>query len=170
MRNVEFVKSKNVMILPLLLTLGAVACDGDHHRAAKPAPASHPASHQVQFTRDATEERMKITIGPKTFSATLEDNPAVTKLKALLPLRLKMTELNGNEKYYRLATRLPTDVKNPGTIQAGDLMLYGDDSLVIFYKTFKTSYAYTRLGRIGNPSGLAAVVGAGDVSVTLELE
>ncbi len=113
---------------------------------------------------------MKITIGSKTFEATLEDNPTAGKLKALLPLRLNMTELNGNEKYYDLPTRLPTDARLPGAIQTGDLMLYGDNTLVLFYKPFKTAYTYTRLGRINNPSGLAAAVGTGNVSVTFESE
>ena len=113
---------------------------------------------------------MNITIGSKTFKATLEDNPTVTKLRTLMPLNLKMTELNGNEKYHHLPTRLPTDPVRPGTIRAGDLMLYGDNSLVLFYRTFATSYRYTRLGRIDDPSRLEIAVGAGDVSATFELE
>jgi hypothetical protein len=114
--------------------------------------------------------QVKITIGSKTFNATFEDNPSVAKFKALLPLTLNMTELNGNEKYYHLSTRLPTDAGSLGSIQSGDLMLYGDNSLVLFYKTFESSYRYTRLGRIDDPSGLAAAVGAGEVSATFELE
>jgi hypothetical protein len=113
---------------------------------------------------------MKITIGSKTFKVMLENNPAVAKLKMLLPLTLEMTELNGNEKYYAFSTRFPTDAINPNTIQSGDLMFYGNNILVLFYKTFETSYSYTRLGRIADPSGLADIVGKGNVSVTFEME
>ena len=162
-----------VTLLPSLVTamiLGGAACDAADRPIAKLAPTSVPASHQVRGTNKATEAKMRIIIGSKTFKATLEDNATAGKLKALLPLRVNMTELNGNEKYYDLPTRLPADAGRPGAIQAGDLMLYGDNTLVLFYKPFKTSYTYTRLGRINNPSGLAAAVGTGDVSVAFESE
>lgn len=57
---------------------------------------------------------------------------------------------------------------NPGSIQTGDLMLYGSSCLVLFYESFRTSYSYTRLGRVENPSGLASALGRGSVSVTFE--
>jgi hypothetical protein len=160
--------SRLILYATVGLLLGMASCNPTN--PVRKADASDPARSRDQVTNDAAEGKMKITIGSKTFKATLEDNPTVTNLKALLPLTLKMTELNGNEKYHHLSTRLPTDVMRPGTIQNGDLMLYGNNSLVLFYKTFETSYSYTRLGRIDNPSGLAAAVGAGDVSVTFELE
>jgi hypothetical protein len=150
------------------LFIGLASCN--KNAAVQKADTSDPASRRAQVTNDAAEGRVKITIGSKAFKATLEDNPAAAKLKALLPLTLNMTELNGNEKYYHLSTSLPTDAINPGTIQKGDLMLYGNNSLVLFYETFETTYSYTRLGRIDDPSGLADAVGKGDVSVTFELE
>ena len=115
-------------------------------------------------------DKMNIHIGSKTFTATLYDNPTVTAFKAMLPLTLEMSELNGNEKYFHLATDLPADAPKPGTIQAGDLMLWQSNSVVLFYKTFRTSYSYTKLGRIDNASELATAVGAGSVTVRFELE
>jgi hypothetical protein len=157
-----------ILIATAGLFLGLASCDKS--APVEKADASRPASSKSQAPNNATDRRMKITIGSKTFKASLEDNPTVAKLKALLPLTLSMTELNGNEKYYPFSTRLPTDAISPGTIQSGDLMLYGNNSLVLFYKTFKTSYSYTRLGRIDDPSALADAVGKGNVSVTFELE
>lgn len=85
-------------------------------------------------------------------------------------MTVNMVELNGNEKYVDLPGNLPTNASNPGTIQTGDLMLYGSSTLVLFYKTLSTSYSYTRIGRIDDPSGLAAAVGSGNIRVTYELE
>lgn len=114
--------------------------------------------------------KMKITIGSDVFTVTLNNNATAIAFKAMLPLTIKMTELNGNEKYSDLPNALPANASNPGTIQNGDLMLYGSNTLVLFYKTFSTSYSYTRIGRIENPSGLSSALGSGNVTVTFEAD
>ncbi len=44
-------------------------------------------------------------------------------------------------------------------------MLYGSDCLVLFYETFNTSYSYTRIGKIDNPSSLKDSVGSGNIKI-----
>ena len=107
---------------------------------------------------------MKLIVGGQTFTVRLENNETAQALKAQLPLDLEMTELNGNEKYYYYST-LPTSATRPGTIRAGDIMLYQSNTLVIFYDTFESDYSYTRIGSVTDPDGLAEALGTGDVRV-----
>lgn len=109
-----------------------------------------------------------IKAGNQTFTASLADNPTAAAFRALLPLKLNMTELNNNEKYADLDKNLPTNASRPSSIQAGDLMLYGSRTLVLFYQTFSTNYTYTRIGQVVDPAGLAKALGKGDVLVTIE--
>lgn len=119
---------------------------------------------------DTNSMKLKITIGGNTFNATVYNNATATVFKTKLPMTITMTELNGNEKLFDLPGNLPTNASNPGTIQTGDLMLYGSKTIVLFYKTFSTSYNYTKLARIDNPTGLADALGSGNVTVTFELQ
>jgi len=114
--------------------------------------------------------QISIRIGSKTFTATLLDNNSAKAFKEMLPMTITMTELNGDEKYYDLPKNLPTNSSNPNTIQNGDLMLYGSRTVVLFYKSFQTSYSYTNLGKIDDPSGLSVALGLGNVTVTFEKE
>ena len=93
---------------------------------------------------------MKVIINNQEYSVNLENNETVNSLIKLLPMELKMSELNGNEKYYYLDSSLPTNSYNPKRINKGDIMLYGDNCIVIFYKDFDTSYSYTKIGHIDN--------------------
>jgi hypothetical protein len=72
--------------------------------------------------------KLQVKIGPKTFTATLQDNLATAKFRQMLPLTLDMPDLNANEKHVRLPEPLPTQLFKPGTIRAGDLLLWGDDT------------------------------------------
>ncbi len=142
------------------------SCDQDVAGPGNP-DAGDTTDHN---TPTLTGSQMRIKIGSTTFAATLDDNATATAFRALLPMTVTMVELNRNEKYVDLPGSLPANASNPGTIRNGDLMLYGADTLVLFYKSFSTSYPYTRLGRVHDPTGLAAAVGAGSVTVTFELE
>ena len=114
--------------------------------------------------------KLKITIGTNTFTASLYSNATVAVFKSRLPMTINMRELNGNEKYFDLPNNLPANASNPGTIETGDLMLYGSNTVALFYKSFSTPYSYTRLGRIDNISGLTAALGSGNINVKFDLE
>lgn len=113
----------------------------------------------------AVAASMQLRIGNATFTASLYDSPTAQTFRNLLPLSIEMNELNGNEKFYYLSADLPADAAYIGTIRAGDIMLYGDNCLVLFYETFTTSYRYTPIGHIDEVSGLREAVGSGSVEV-----
>ena len=112
---------------------------------------------------------VQIKIGDTNFQASFEDNKTTKALFKKFPVTYTMSELNGNEKYKYLSYELPENAKQVKTIHAGDIMLYGTDCIVLFYKDFKTSYSYTRLGRITNPSGLEKAVTKGKIKVQFSI-
>ncbi|TDB62716.1 cyclophilin-like fold protein [Arundinibacter roseus] len=158
--------SLTVIFFLLIFGTGFASCD----KTARGLSDSDTGKLVGNMSLNPKGNKMKIKIGTSTFTATLEDNPTSSAFKALLPLTLTMKELNGNEKFFELSSSLPTNAANPKTIQNGDLMLYGSNTLVLFYKTIPTSYSYTRLGRVSDPTGLAALVGSKNVNITFELE
>ena len=107
---------------------------------------------------------VKVTINGKQYTIQLEDNETADSFVNLLPQEFNMSELNGNEKYIYLDTTLPTNSSNPKHINSGDVMLYGNNCLVIFYKSFDTSYSYTIIGHIDNLDNL----GNGNITAKFE--
>ncbi len=95
-------------------------------------------------------KNINVIINNIKYSATVEDNETVNEFLKLLPQEFIMEELNGNEKYVYMDYSLPTNYTNDKHITAGDIMLYGNNCLVIFYKSFETSYSYTKIGHIDN--------------------
>lgn len=109
--------------------------------------------------------RMQMSVGNHHYTITLADNEAARAFSSMAPLSIDMTDLNSNEKYANLHHSLPKHAHTPGKISNGDIMLYGEKTLVIFYQTFQSSYAYTRIGHVNDPAGLAQALGIRDVRV-----
>lgn len=109
--------------------------------------------------------RIWMAVGERRFAVTLADTEAARAFAARLPLRLHMTDLNANEKKFDLPDALPSQPSRPGTIRNGDILLWGANTVVVFYLSFDSPYAYTRLGRVDDPGGLAQVLGTGSVQV-----
>ena len=117
-----------------------------------------------------TVDDITVTIGDQSFTAKMEQNSTAEAFRALLPLTLEMQELNGNEKYHYLSQSLPTNRTEVGTIHAGDIMLYGDNCVVVFYETFTTSYSYSPIGHITDPEGLKEALGTGTSTIIFKAQ
>ena len=100
--------------------------------------------------KEAKMDKIYLNINNKKLTVNLENNSTTAALISLLPLDISMSDLNGNEKYAYLDSHLPTNVYSPKHIEAGDVMLFGNNCLVIFYKSFDTNYDYSKIGHIDN--------------------
>ena len=171
-------KKSMLAIMAAAVLLILAACGGTNQDSAgkdgseTPPVIQQPESSSVEPDISevlTTETAIMLTVGDHTFPATLLDNETARQLAELFPLTLDMSELNGNEKYFYLDGSLPTDSCQPGQINVGDLMLYGDNCLVLFYDSFSSGYSYTRLGNVDDPAGLAEALGAGSVEITFSV-
>lgn len=153
----------------LASALLALALAGCAHMPGTSATLEGEKPPVQQELQEEQETPMTATINGTEFALVLEDTPAAQAFCNLLPLEVEMAELNGNEKYVYLDESLPTDPRCPQTIEAGDVMLYGDRCLVVFYESFATSYSYTPIGHLADPEGLAAAAGPGSAMVTFAI-
>ena len=110
-------------------------------------------------------EKIGLRIGDATFTMTVDSGKAGQEFAKSTPFELEMLELNGNEKYFTGTDTLPTNPFKPDFIEVGDVMLYNDNTIVIFYKSFSPESEYTRLGKIDNEFSLESALGAGNIKI-----
>ncbi|GEM_PF-763986 len=151
MRNLEAVKSNArikkhfaLIVLFMLMTVMAIYVGTSNAKA---------------------DTAVTVKVGSKIFNGKFYSNKTSKALLKKLPVKYKMADLNGNEKYKYLSYELPVNEKPVKKIKAGDIMIYGSDCLVVFYKSFETSYEYTKIGRITNTKGLKKAAGSGKVTI-----
>jgi len=119
------------------------------------SPNKDPELNQETSITNNNEKENKMakiyaSLNSEKLEINLEENSTASALVKLLPLDITMNDLNKNEKYAYLDESLPTNTYSPKHIEAGDVMLFGDNCLVIFYESFDTSYSYSKIGHINN--------------------
>ncbi|WP_159443783.1 cyclophilin-like fold protein [Anaerorhabdus furcosa] len=119
-----------------------------------------------EFNEGVEQMMITATINEIEYEIILEDNNTTRAFIDLLPLTIQMDDLNNNEKYFYLDAALPSDSYNPETIQPGDFMLYGNNCIVLFYKSFQSNFSYTKLGTIKNTDGLQVIAASTSIEVT----
>ncbi len=113
--------------------------------------------------------KMKVQVGDKAFTATLEDNAAVAELVEMMkenPVTIQMNDYSGFEKVGPLGRSLTTSNVQT-TTTAGDIVLYNGNQIVMFYGS--NSWSYTRIGRIDDLTGWEDALGSGSVTVTFDI-
>ena len=117
----------------------------------------------------AVEKTLRLHIGNTEVSVEWEDNESVGALIDLAkakPIIIDMSMYGGFEQVGSLGAGLPRNDEQT-TTEAGDIVLYDGNSIVVFYGS--NSWAYTRLGRITNKNAaeMTDLLGGGDVTITI---
>ena len=122
-------------------------------------------------TTEEGDNDMQMMIGETPVTVVWEDNASVEALKALAAegLTIEMSMYGGFEQVGSIGQSLPRDAQQT-TTTSGDIVLYSGNQLVVFYGS--NSWAYTRLGHITDqtPAQMKALLGNGDVTITLSMK
>jgi len=158
---------KKLLLVWVFLPLFAVtACGND-----SPELENLDTEQNENQGNNMESNKIKLMAGNTTFTATLVDNSSTKALKELLAkgdISINMWDYANMEKVGSLGTSLPRNDEQI-TTSFGDLILYQGNQFVIYYAP--NTYSLTRLGKIDNTSReeLLAVLGSGDVTVTLSI-
>ena len=129
------------------------------------------AATAEDMTTEEGDNDMQMMIGETAVTVAWEDNVSVEALRALAAegIVLEMSMYGGFEQVGSIGQSLPRDDQQT-TTASGDIVLYAGDQLVVFYGS--NSWAYTRLGHITDqtPAQMKALLGSGDVTITLSMK
>ena len=131
--------------------------------------SEQPAASSNTGSGEDAAMKMNVEVNDSSFTATLAENAAVDALMDWIeegPITLELSDYAGFEKVGPLGRSLPAS-DSQTTTQAGDIVLYQSNQIVLFYGS--NSWSYTRLGSIDDLTGWEDALGSGDVTVTLSL-
>lgn len=126
-------------------------------------------SENDEETGEQTEMKMNVQVGDYTFTATLENNMAVEEFVDMMkegPVTISMGDYSGFEKVGSLGRSLTTS-NSQTTTDAGDIVLYNGDNIVMFYGS--NSWSYTRIGKIDDLTDWNKALGNGSVTAVFTL-
>ncbi len=167
--------NKRVGAALALVMLLALLCGCAGGGATEPLPTAAPAEAEsiTEAPRSDDPQRedtdMKMRIDGVPVTVRWEDNESVSALEDIVrgsDLIITASGYGGFEQVGPIGQSLPrSDAQT--TTQAGDIVLYSGNQIVIFYGS--NSWAYTRLGRITDktPEELAKMLSGKTVSITL---
>ena len=172
------IRTLAIGILSLFILPAMLACDKLPDPVVPDPPQEDQNEGKVNNdnsggTDNTMPETIKIIVSGKTLSVKIEDNEATKALVAALSeasITYEANDYGGFEKVGLLGRTLPTS-DTQITTQAGDVILYSGNQIVLFYGS--NTWSYTRLGKMQYESldELKSFLkaGEGNISVTLSL-
>jgi len=157
---------KNVLLLLLGMTLALVMCACGTSQTEEP----NTETKAIETETEGTDPEMKLLIDGQETAVEWENNEAVAALRKQVKeqaLTIDMSMYGDFEQVGELGVDLPADDTQTET-EAGDIMLYAGDKIVLFYG--QNSWAYTRLGKIKDTTqeDMTELLGRHNVTVTLK--
>ena len=154
---------KKILLIPMmqLTVLSMVACGGTGDDSFIPGKPEIPENSSLS---------VKITVGDRTITATMEDNAAARDFLSRLPLEVTLNDYNNiTEKIFYPSPALTIkDVTRGCAPTPGDITIYAPwGNVAIFCKSWSHSKDLIKIGRIDG-NGIEVLSIAGDVPVTFE--
>ena len=171
----KFIKKpfKSQLFLLFLLSLSLISCSNkeinnnlENQDNIENNENSNNDDNQNNNEGEESDMNINLEVNGYKFVIELLDNETTKEVISMLPLTIEMEDMP-HEKYYYFDDTFTTNSERVNYINIGDVMLYGNSCLVIFYESFSTSYSYTRLGKIKDTTNLASVLGSDKVVVNL---
>lgn len=156
---------RNYLVLWVILLLATLPVLGQSAR--------HNNTKTDNIESSMENNRIKMTVGNRTFTVTLDGNSSCEALVKRLKqgnIVVRMDDYNDMEKVGPLGFSLPRNDRQNDT-GPGDIILYQGNYLVIYYDN--NSWNFTRLGKVDSVSSrnkmLELLGGKGEKSVILSL-
>ena len=174
------VRTLAIAILSMFVLPAMLACEKlpdpvvpDPHQEEQNEGKENNGNNNSGGTDNTMPETIQITVSGKTLSVKIEDNEATKALVAALreaSITYEAHDYGGFEKVGALGRSLPAS-DTQITTQAGDVVLYSSNQIVLFYGS--NTWSYTRIGKMQYESldelKSFQKAGEGNISVTLSL-
>lgn len=138
-------------------------------QSGKTTELSMSKTTEDAISETSEAEKMQVQVGRNMFTATLSHNAAADSFVELMqegPILIKMRDHAGFEKVGSLGTDIPTS-DSQMMAQAGDIVLYNGNQIVVFYGS--NFWSYTKLGQIDDLSTWEEALGSGNVTIAFSV-
>lgn len=111
--------------------------------------------------------KIKTIINEITFNTTVEDNLPAKELLEILPLNIYMNKEKNSYTHF-LNYKLDKEEKNLKKLNIGDILLEGNNKIVIVTSTNSDNRKYTKLASIDNPENLEQILDINERPIRIE--